>query len=84
MNYTIDEIEHHLEVHREILVFIQSKIPVKKVVNDYDREEIFTLDEVRIDTDGTVSAVYSRFAGCGEYDYHTDHLKVRNLLKERA
>ena len=76
-------IEAHLELHRQIMEFVKSKVPAKRMFKDYDREREYSLDSIEAD-EGTFTVKYSRYAGCGDYDYETMYLTPADLFKEQA
>lgn len=74
-------VEAHLELHRQIMDVIRAKVPAKKT---FSFGNVYTLQDVVVDCDGTLKAEYSRYEGCGSYDYETEFLSVHELFKEQA
>ena len=76
--FTAEEIDQHVETHREILAFIESKLPATR--SFFQRE--YKPSGVTIDNDGDITAKYFRYAGCGEYDYEHIPLHMYKLLQD--
>lgn len=80
--FTIEEINEHLENHRELLQFAKSKLPSKKKFSWDDREH--SLTSIYIDEDGCIIANYTLYMGCGEYDREREYIEPSTLFEESA
>jgi hypothetical protein len=68
----------HLEMHRVIMAEVRKLVPAKQTFNGAE----YSLSQVVVDEDDCLIAKYSRYMGCGDYDYETVYLRSEELCKE--
>lgn len=70
------DIEQHLNLTRTLLSKIKAALPQEK---DDVLKYKHSLSKVYIDEDGTLTAEYSRYEGCGRYSTFTEYPDLSKL-----